>query len=740
MKSDKDGLSKEALSELIRSNPFWAAVSDSIIEDLLPSMEYVHIKQGETLIRQGDISEAMYVVVKGNLQAVSIQPDETEIPLGKIGPGEPIGEIQILAGGKNTASVLALSDAEVVKFSKTALENLLHKSPDLVSVLADISKRRLLHNQLANILPTLFGPLDDTMLQDIEDQVEWLHVPGGETLFREGEPGDALYIVLCGRLRVVAKGDNKSEKVLGEVAMGESVGEMALFTDEPRSATVYATRDSELVKISQGVFERITRQYPQLPISITKILIGRLRKNINRSCPVNTGTNIAVVPISPSVSFEDFTHRLVSSLSSLGSTLHLSSKHIEDLLHTPGIASSPEDGPGNIRLLSWLNEQETKYPFILFEADREATPWTRRCLRQADHILLIADVSDVKDSSRVDPMLLPSQKGSHNARRSIVLIHKDGNTLPTGTRKWLDQWKVEDHHHIRWNGDEDFMRLARFMAGCTTSLVLSGGGARGLAHIGVIRALRESGIEIDMVGGASMGAVIASGYAMDLDDRSLHRKAWESFVRRKPFSDYTFPFISLVKCAELDSIIKDGYGDIQIEDLWINYFCVSSNLSTAELVIHRRDSLSKAIRASASVPGIAAPVIEGNHLLVDGGVLNNLPIDIMRGFCAGKIIAADVSEEEDLTITQKDMPSPWRMFLSRLLPFLESIRFPNIFDVLMRTAVLSSVSQRNQMVKDVDLYLRPPVHGYKLLDFNALDDLIEIGYRHTKEKLKGWSG
>jgi len=738
MKSRKDGLSKEALLDLIRSNPFWRTIDDSIVQELLPGMEYVLLQQGEPLIHQGDASEAMYVVVKGDLQAINVQSDNTEIPLGKIGPGEPIGEIQILAGGKNTASVRALSNSELIKLSKTALEKLLLKSPDLVYVLADISRRRLLHNQLAHILPKLFGSLDDTMLQDIEDQVEWLHVSSGEILFREGESGDALYILLCGRLRVVARGDGTIEKVLGEVGMGESVGEMALFTDEPRSATVYAIRDSELVKISQPVFEKITRHYPQLNISITKILIGRLRKNIDRSCPMNTGTNIALIPISPNVHLEDFSNRFVTCLSSLGPTLHLSRKRIDDLLHTPGIASSPEDGPGTIRLLTWLNEQETKYPFILFEADATVTPWTRRCLRQADHVLLVADASEGRDSTKVDPLLFHSQKGSHSARKSLILIHQDGKTFPMGTRKWLDQWKVEDHHHIRWDRDKDFMRAARFIAGCTTSLVLSGGGARGLAHIGVIKALREAGIEIDMIGGTSMGAVIASIFAMDLDNAALYQKALDSFVHRKPFKDYTLPFISLVRCRELDSIIHDGLGDIHIEDLWINYFCVSSNLSTAELGIHRKNLLWKAIRASVSIPGIAVPVIEEGHLLVDGGVLNNLPIDIMRGFCNGKLIAVDVTEEEDLTVTHKEIPSPWRIFMSRLLPFIPTINIPNIFDVLMRTAVLSSVHRRNQVAMDADLYLRLPVHKYKLLEFNAIDDLIEIGYRYTKEKLKDW--
>ena len=171
MKSRKDGLSKEALLELIKSNPFWGTIDDSIVQELLPSMEYVLLPQGETLIQQGDASEAMYVVVKGDLQAISILQDDTEIPLGKIGPGEPIGEIQILAGGGHTASVRALGDAELIRLSKSALENLLKKSPDLVSVLADISRKRLLHNQLAHILPTLFCPLDDIMLQGIEDQV-----------------------------------------------------------------------------------------------------------------------------------------------------------------------------------------------------------------------------------------------------------------------------------------------------------------------------------------------------------------------------------------------------------------------------------------------------------------------------------------------------------------------------------------------------------------------------------------
>lgn len=740
MELSNDRLTENDVLTLIKSNPFWGTLSASIIQELLPCMEYVKVDAGETLLKQDDPSQAMYVVMKGRLQAVIDQPDGHAAFVGTIGPGEPIGEIQILSGGRHTASVRALSEAELIRLSRETLEKLLRQSPEMISVLADISKRRLLHIQLGVVLSRLFGPLGEEELRTIEGRVEWLHLGSGEILFREGDPGDALCIVLCGRLRVVAGDNTTSEKVLGEVGQGECVGEMALFTDEHRSATVYAIRDSELVKISQPIFEEIIRQYPLLTIAITKMLIGRLRKNINRACPMNTGISFALIPISPNVSLVDFTQRFVSCLASLSPTLHVSRKRIDELLYTPGIALSPEDSPGAIRLLAWLNEQETKYPFILFEADREDTPWTRRCLRQADHILLVAHASDSPDSGRVDPLLCHSQRGSHHARRSLILIHQRGNSLPTGTRKWLDRWMVEDHHHLRWDRDADWMRITRILAGCTTSLVLSGGGARGLTHIGVVRALREAGIEIDMVGGTSMGAVIASSVAMDLDNAAMYHNAQEAFVNRKPFKEYTFPFLSLVKCRELDAIIGEIYGDIRIEDLWITYFCVSSNLSTAELMVHRRDALAQAIRASVAYPGITPPVIAGQHLLVDGGVLNNLPVDIMRGQCSGTMIAADVTEEVDLTVTEKNLPSPWRMFMQRLVPVRESIRFPSILDVLMRTTVLGSVNQRNQLVKDVDLYLRPPVQAYKLLDFSALDALIEIGYRYTQKRLREWTG
>jgi predicted acylesterase/phospholipase RssA/CRP-like cAMP-binding protein len=735
MKVSFDDFPTGSLAEFMRTRTFLGELDGPAFDGLLESVDCVRLGPGETLIRQGDVSKAVYFVIEGECEAVISGPGGGASTVGRIGPGEPVGEIQTLAGGRHTASVVSLAEAVLARVPRPVLETLLESSPALMSALAGVARRRLLHNQLSQTLPTLFGPLDEAMLQDIEGKVEWLHIQGGEVLFREDDPGDALYIVLYGRLRVVAGAGGKGERVLGEAGRGECVGEMALFTDEPRSATVYAIRDSELVRIARPVFEGIVRQYPQLTLSITRLLIGRLRANNSRSCALKAVTNVALFPVSRDVPLNECALRIASALSPFGLVLHLNSAIVDRLLHTPGAAASPEGGTGSIRLLSWLGEQEMKHAFIIFEADPGDTPWTRRCMRHADHVLMTARASAMARDGVAENQPAASGQGLVKAKRSLVMLHEDGSSMPRGTREWLERYRVEDHHHIRRDRDGDFQRLGRFIAGRTTSLVLSGGGARGLAHIGVIKALREAGTPIDMIGGASMGAVIASACAMDQDHASIYQKAVETFVRKNPFSDYTLPFISLVRCRELDSMIGERMGDVQIEDLWVNYFCVSSNLSTAELVVHRKGPLAKAVRASVSYPGITVPVVEGEHLLVDGGVLNNLPVDVMRGCCQGKIIAADVTGEEDLKVTGSAIPSPWKVFLSRVLPFTQSIRIPNIFDVLMRTVVLSSVQRRNQVIRDVDLYLRPPVHDFRLLDFKAIDRLIDIGYRHTREKL-----
>ncbi|MCP4756024.1 MAG: patatin-like phospholipase family protein, partial [Proteobacteria bacterium] len=237
--------------------------------------------------------------------------------------------------------------------------------------------------------------------------------------------------------------------------------------------------------------------------------------------------------------------------------------------------------------------------------------------------------------SEIETELFGPKRRTQTPQTNLVLLHPDGKRLPSGTDAWFRKRRIQYHHHLRWNSNEDFERLARFIDDRSIGIVFGGGGARGFAHIGVIRALKEAGIPIDMLGGTSIGALIAAGRAMGMDYERILETFQEKITELSPHKEYTLPVVSLFRSKKFDKAIAEFFHDIRIEDLWLNYFCVSSNLSTAETIVHRKGFLGKAVRASASIPGIFVPVIENNHLLADGAIVNNLPGDIMKEHCKG---------------------------------------------------------------------------------------------------------
>ena len=324
--------------------------------------------------------------------------------------------------------------------------------------------------------------------------------------------------------------------------------------------------------------------------------------------------------------------------------------------------------------------------------------------------------------------------------RNWFCLHADRSGSPTETRRWLEAGRVTTHHHLGVATPSDYDRLARFLTGRAVGLTLGGGGARGLAHIGVIRAFQEAGIPIDMIGGTSMGAVIAAQYALGLDYQTMveiNRKGW---IKMDPLKDKTLPIVALLSGKKLDRMLTMMFGNARIEDLWIKYFCVSVNLTQAETVIHQSGLLRTAVRASAGIPGVAPALCNKGDLIVDGGVLNNLPADVMRTLSGGKVIAVDVSPQRDLAVdpTCRELPSSWKILWSRINPFMDTVKVPSILAVIMRTLMLSSVHSTHLVRKHVDLYICPPLDSFGIFDWQQIDKIVDAGYQCAVKKLEEW--
>jgi predicted acylesterase/phospholipase RssA/CRP-like cAMP-binding protein len=602
---------------------------------------------------------------------------------------------------------------------------------------AETAWREFWNAQLASHLAQLFDSADAAALAELQGEAEWVALRGGDILFRRGDPGNAAYTVLTGRLRVVD--DTAGERALNEIGPGEILGEMALLSAERRSATVLAVRDSLLARLPAAAFHRLIERQPVALRRISALLSERLRRQSAAAGRARAEVRtLAVVPGRAGPDAAEFTQRLAEALALRGATLHLDARRVDRALAADGIAGCAEHDPASRRLVQWLNEQELAHRFVLYEADPQLSAWTERAVRQADRIVFVADAAAAAPGE-AERDLAARWRGGRAPRRSLVLLR--GGGAPRDTAAYLAGREVDCHYHVSMDRADEFSRLARCLTGAGIGLVLGGGGARGFAHLGVLRALAEAGVPIDWVGGTSVGAIIAALVAQRLSPAEAFARCKEHFSSLR---DPTLPVVALLAGRRIRAKLERVFGAGSIEDLPLPYLCVSTNLSRAAQSVHERGPLVRAIRASIALPGVLPPVNLGEDLHVDGGLVNNLPIDVMAAKPEiGTVLAVDVSAEVEMRAPSDRSleASGWRMLWERLHPGTERSELPSIMSLLTRSALVASVywTRERRAADAASLYLRIPVADLRLLAFDRIDEIAARGYAATRGAIRAWS-
>jgi len=567
---------------------------------------------------------------------------------------------------------------------------------------------------------SLFRGVSREDLLAIAKEVEPVRAQAGSTIMRQGDAGDCLFVVAAGRLRALRRDGTGDERAVGEIGRGETVGEMSVLTGEPRSATVVAVRDSDLLSLSQVSFDRLAEKHPQTALQMARLIARRLQEAIKAIHRPTIPATITLVGVD-SPRKEEFARRLSASLRRFGTVFH----------------ARKSEAPDESLSDRWINDIESEHNFVIYECDRERSGWSDRCVRQADRILIVGEADSDPAPSEVERYSVRHQ----GARAELVLLH--GENPPGDTQKWLAARTVASHHHVRLDHDRDIDRIARLLTGRAVGLVLSGGGARGFSQIGIVRAFQERNIPVDVIGGTSIGSVIGALFALGRTPQQVTDLCRRAFVEMKlmvPRSDYTLPLVSIMSGRNAVDGIKFLFNETQIEDLWIKYFCVSNNLTRAEVVVHERGPLARWVRASCSVPGVTPPMFDNGDLLVDGGVLNNLPADVMRSACDGFVAAVDVCERVDLRTTAPYVEelSGWKLLLNRMIPGRTRHHIPSFVSILARTAMLASAYQQEAVKRNVNLYVHPPVDQFSGFAWQEIDRIVEIGYRHGLEIVDRW--
>jgi NTE family protein len=554
----------------------------------------------------------------------------------------------------------------------------------------------------------LLEDIGETALRRLLAEADWFGLPGGTQLSRDGENDRAVFLVVTGSLGVFVDEEESPRRLVATVPAGETVGEMSLLTGESHSAVLVALRDTELLRIGPKAFDLLLTRYPRVMLNLLKLVVRRLRQTTRGGAQQSRPKTFAVVPLQRGLRDSPVARGLAETLIKMGAK------------------AAVLDSAASDETTEWFNRFEAEHDVVFYQGDEPDSTWTSFCLRQADRVLLVARADERLPLHPFERRYFNRELG---APPELLLLHPSSNARP-GLPQHIELRSdlFATHHHIRIGNSLDIKRLARFVAGNAVNIVLAGGGARGFAHIGVLKALQEAGVPFDYIAGTSMGGIVAAGMAMEWDITELTVRVRDAFVTNRPLSDLTVPLIALYRGAKVSALLQKHFGDIKIEELAKPFFCVSSDLTTGRDYIHRTGPLWRALRASVALPGILPPVTaEGGHLLVDGGVMNNLPVDVMAQEARGPIIAVDVSGEIDLHADDERYGERPLFTLIR-----ERMRgSPSIISILMRAGTVGSNLQRKNVRALADFLYEPPLEGIGMRDWKAFERAIEQGYAYT---------
>ncbi|KAI0380031.1 lysophospholipase NTE1 [Hypomontagnella monticulosa] len=708
--------------------------------------------------------------------------------VGLVKPGGLAGYIGTVSSYRSFIDVVAKTDVYVGFIPRATLEKIVEKYP---IVLLTMAKR------LTSLLPRLILHIDFAL--------EWVQVNAGQVLFHENEESEAIYLVLNGRLRLVEDRKDGGKNVRAEYGQGDSVGELEVMTESTRSGTLHAIRATELVKFPRTLFNSLAQEHPNITIKISKIIAARMRllvddptnlagkdaasgTSINKVSSTLNIRTVAILPVRAGIPVVEFGNRLMNALAQVGTPNGATSLNQAAILGHLG--KHAFNKMGNLKLSHYLADLEEKYGLVVYVADTNVTsPWTQTCITQADCILLVGLAEGSPEIGEYERFMLGMKS---TARKTLVLLHADRYSPPGLTRAWLRNrvWINGGHYHLQmafepkavpthppsmkrgptlkervqilqaeiqkytvqkirqrpyYSPDApykgDFQRLARRLCGKSIGLVLGGGGARGIAHIGIIKAMEEAGIPIDIVGGTSIGSFIGALYARHADIVPMFGLA-KKFAGRMASMwrfalDLTYPSASYTTGHEFNRGIFKTFGNHQIEDFWLEYYCNTTNISKSKPEIHTSGYAWRYVRASMSLAGLLPPLCDEGSMLLDGGYVDNLTVSHMKSLGASVIFAIDVgARDDDTPQCYGDSLSGFWAFVNRWNPFSNIPNPPTLAEIQARLAYVSSVDalERAKMTPGC-YYMRPPIDEYGTLEFGKFDELYALGYKFGKEFL-----
>ncbi|WP_334120305.1 patatin-like phospholipase family protein [Limnobacter sp.] len=529
-----------------------------------------------------------------------------------------------------------------------------------------------------------------------------IRLPRGETLFRQGEASHHFYLLLQGQLKGQRiRPDGHIDLTLAFYP-AEMIGELGFFDQAPRTLTISARRDSVLLEIDQTALEKFGEFSRSVYHHLIRLLVSRFKRELGYSGPSKQHQFILFQSF---VRPEGFSAQAVEGFQS-AMARHCELRLWKNLQEIPvGNLAGPA---------SWVVEMIQGEPLACLND---------QLIEELDCMVLMICASTLNDARSCEIVQAQLQSADTDLPVWMVLVHEASWVEQSVTQRIRETFGTGFKLlHIRRGHHADNARVARHILGLTLGLVLGGGGARGFAHAGFYQALEEAGVVIDSVGGTSMGALVGALIASGRTAAEVSKALAISFKKGLPFklSDYWIPKHGFVKSKAVDEVYRNAFGDMLIEDQPIPFFAISCNLTTGNQFLFEQGPLWKAVRASTSIPVFFEPFMAGRHVMVDGALVNNVPVDCMRARGARKVLTVDVGLEEDITAHMVDE---------------SSVRMPSMMKSLMRVIELGGIEKSRQARLISDLYVQPPIENIGLMEFERRDEIVALGYEAGRKAI-----
>ncbi len=547
-------------------------------------------------------------------------------------------------------------------------------------------------------VPVLAG-LDDESLERLAGQVRGVHVRAGDWIMRQGDAAESVFIVRTGRLEVVDEGP--PETLIRVLRRGDVLGELALLRQGTRSASVRARRDAELLELGRDAFEALIQEAPSFALGLTRAMGAQLAASRTPIASATPPRTIAVVGLDQAAPIVEVARGLTAALANHGSVAGLRS--------------------GELAAIDQA-ERDNDRVVLTGGADPDDA-WTDVCLREADLVLAVG----------TGPLAGTWMRRATALGGCELLII--GHRISADTIAALRPREVQVLTEPDRLGDA-LAATARRLAGRSVGIVLSGGGARALTHLGVLEELSAAGVRFDRIAGVSLGSLVAAAAAAGFTLEGMREAFEQAFVHTNPTNDFVPPAFSLVRGAKTRRLLEDNFGDRRIEELPLRFFCLSCDLIARESVLHRSGPVADAVYPSLAIPGVFPPVAtDDGRLLVDGAVLDNLPVATMARAGEGPVIAVDVTgrmgqfrRRHTAAVARLGRP------VRRLLTGSEA-EVPRLGETLVRTVTVGSIDTVAAARMHADLVITPPVEGIALLDWKALPRVRELGRQAARDAL-----